>query len=95
MGFAHHIGRSPTYILVDMKFSENWLRTWVNPELSSEELAHTLTMAGLEVESLEAVAPAFSNVVVAEVLEVVKHPNADRLNVCQVNVGEAQPLTIV
>jgi phenylalanyl-tRNA synthetase beta chain len=78
-----------------MKFSENWLRTWVNPPLSSDELAHTLTMAGLEVEALEAVAPAFNNVVVAEVLEVVKHPNADRLNVCQVNVGEAQPLTIV
>ena len=78
-----------------MKFSENWLRTWVNPELSSEALAHALTMAGLEVEALEAVAPAFNNVVVAEVLEVVKHPNADRLNVCQVNVGEAQPLTIV
>ncbi|MBY0575991.1 MAG: phenylalanine--tRNA ligase subunit beta [Gallionellaceae bacterium] len=78
-----------------MKFSENWLRTWVNPALSSDELAHVLTMAGLEVEALEAVAPAFNNVVVAEVLEVVKHPNADRLNVCQVNVGEAQPLTIV
>ena len=78
-----------------MKFSENWLRTWVNPALSSDELAHLLTMAGLEVEALEAVAPAFDNVVVAEVLEVVKHPNADRLNVCQVNVGEAQPLTIV
>jgi len=78
-----------------MKFSENWLRTWVNPELSSEVLAHALTMAGLEVEALEAVAPAFNNVVVAEVLEVVKHPNADRLNVCQVNIGEAQPLTIV
>ncbi|MBI5438939.1 MAG: phenylalanine--tRNA ligase subunit beta [Nitrosomonadales bacterium] len=78
-----------------MKFSENWLRTWVNPNLSSDELAHTLTMAGLEVEALDAVAPAFNNVVVAEVLEVVKHPNADRLNVCQVNVGEAQPLTIV
>ncbi len=78
-----------------MKFSENWLRTWVNPALSSDELGHLLTMAGLEVEALEAVAPAFSNVVVAEVLEVVKHPNADRLNVCQVNVGEAQPLTIV
>ncbi len=78
-----------------MKFSENWLRTWVDPDLSSEELAHLLTMAGLEVEALEAVAPAFNNVVVAEVLEVVKHPNADRLNVCQVNVGEAQPLTIV
>lgn len=78
-----------------MKFSENWLRTWVNPALSSDELAHVLTMAGLEVEGLEAVAPAFNNVVVAEVLEVVKHPNADRLNVCQVNVGEASPLTIV
>ncbi len=78
-----------------MKFSENWLRTWVNPDLSSEALAHALTMAGLEVEALESVAPAFNNVVVAEVLEVVKHPNADRLNVCQVNVGEAIPLTIV
>ena len=78
-----------------MKFSENWLRTWVNPALSSDELAHLLTMAGLEVEALEAVAPAFNNVVVAEVLEVVKHPNADRLNVCQVNVGETSPLTIV
>ena len=78
-----------------MKFSENWLRTWVNPDLSSEALAHALTMAGLEVEALEPVAPAFNNVVVAEVLEVVKHPNADRLNVCQVNVGEARPLTIV
>lgn len=78
-----------------MKFSENWLRTWVNPELSSEALAHALTMAGLEVEALEAVAPAFNNVVVAEVLEVVKHPDADRLNVCQVNVGDTQPLTIV
>ncbi|MFZ5524463.1 MAG: phenylalanine--tRNA ligase subunit beta [Pseudomonadota bacterium] len=78
-----------------MKFSEYWLRTWVNPDLSSEELAHVLTMAGLEVETLEPVAPAFNNVVIAEVIEVVKHPNADRLNVCQVNVGEAQPLTIV
>jgi phenylalanyl-tRNA synthetase beta chain len=78
-----------------MKFSENWLRCWVNPQLSSDELGHQLTMAGLEVEAQEPVAPAFTNVVVAEVLEVVKHPNADRLNVCQVNVGEAQPLTIV
>ena len=78
-----------------MKFSENWLRSWVDPKLSSEALAHMLTMAGLEVEALESVAPVFNNVVVAEVLEVVKHPNADRLNVCQVNVGEAQPLSIV
>ncbi len=78
-----------------MKFSENWLRTWVDPELSSDELAHLLTMAGLEVEGLDSVAPAFTNVVVGEVLEVVRHPNADRLNVCQVNVGEAAPLNIV
>ncbi len=78
-----------------MKFSENWLRTWINPALSSAELAHQLTMSGLEVEALEPVAPAFNDVVVAEVLEVVKHPNADRLNICQVNVGEAQPLAIV
>ena len=59
-----------------MKFSENWLRTFVNPDLSSAELSHLLTMAGLEVEGLDAVAPAFNHVVVAEVLEVVKHPNA-------------------
>ncbi len=78
-----------------MKFSENWLRTWVDPDMNSEALAHALTMSGLEVESLESVAAEFSNVVVAEVLEVVKHPNADRLNVCQVNVGEPQSLTIV
>ncbi len=78
-----------------MKFSGNWLRTFVNPALTSAELSHLLTMAGLEVEGMDAVAPAFNNVVVAQVLEVVKHPNADRLNVCQVNVGEAQPITIV
>ena len=56
-----------------MKFSENWLRTLVNPDLSSEALAHALTMAGLEVEALEPVAPAFDNVVVAEVLETRIH----------------------
>ncbi len=78
-----------------MKFSENWLRSWVDPDLSSDELGHVLTMAGLEVEALEAVAPAFNNVVVAEVLSISKHPDADRLNVCQVNVGDVEPLTIV
>ena len=78
-----------------MKFSENWLRTFVDPELSSDELAQVLTMAGLEVEALLAVAPAFDKVVVGEVLEVAKHPGADRLNVCQVNTGASQPLSIV
>lgn len=78
-----------------MKFSENWLRTWVNPDMSSADLAHALTMAGLEVESLEPAAPQFSNVVVGKVLEVKAHPDADRLNVCQVEIGAAQPLSIV
>ena len=78
-----------------MQFSENWLRTMVDPKMTSDELAHLLTMSGLEVEEVEAVAPPFSNVVVAEVLEVVRHPNADRLNVCTVNVGTGAHLTIV
>ena len=78
-----------------MQFSENWLRTMVDPKMTSDELAHLLTMSGLEVEDVEAVAPPFSNVVVAEVLDVVKHPNADRLNVCKVNVGTGTQLNIV
>lgn len=78
-----------------MKFSESWLRTLVDPKLTSEELSHLLTMAGLEVEELDPVAPAFDSVVVAQVLEVVKHPDADRLNVCQVDTGSGTPTTIV
>ena len=78
-----------------MQFSENWLRSIVNPQIDSGALSHLLTMSGLEVEEVEAVAPPFSNVVVAEVKEVVKHPNADRLNVCQVDVGTGTLLNIV
>ncbi|MBI2275713.1 MAG: phenylalanine--tRNA ligase subunit beta [Dechloromonas sp.] len=78
-----------------MKFSESWLRTLVDTELSSAELSHLLTMAGLEVEGLEPVAPQFNDVVVAQVLEVVKHPDADRLNVCKVDTGRGEPTTIV
>lgn len=78
-----------------MKFSESWLRNLVDPKLSSEELSHLLTMAGLEVEAVDPVAPAFDSVVVAHVLEVVKHPDADRLNVCQVDTGSGTPTTIV
>jgi phenylalanyl-tRNA synthetase beta chain len=78
-----------------MQFSEAWLRSLVNPALNTRQLGHLLTMAGLEVEALAAVAPAFSQVVVAEILSAEKHPDADRLQVCQVNVGDAQPLTIV
>jgi len=78
-----------------MKFSESWLRTFANPALSSQELAHVLTMAGLEVEALEPVAPAFTRVVVGEVLTKEKHPDADRLNVLSVAVGQGVPLQIV
>jgi phenylalanyl-tRNA synthetase beta chain len=78
-----------------MQFSENWLRTMVDPKMTSDELAHLLTMSGLEVEEVEPVAPPFSNVVVGHVREMAKHPNADRLNVCQVDVGTGTLLTIV
>jgi len=78
-----------------MQFSESWLRSLVNPSLSSEQLAHLLTMAGLEVEEVTAVAPPFDKVVVAEVLSKDKHPDADRLNVLTVSIGQSEPLTIV
>ena len=78
-----------------MKFSENWLRTMVNPSLSSEELSHVLTMAGLEVEELDPVAPEFSGVIVAEIISAEKHPDADRLQICRVDVGSDEPLQIV
>ena len=78
-----------------MQFSEAWLRTLVNPALDTAQLAHALTMAGLEVEALEPAAAAFERVVVAEILSAEKHPDADRLRVCRVDVGEAEPVTIV
>lgn len=78
-----------------MKFSENWLRAYVNPDLDSDRLAHALTMAGLEVEALESVASPFDKVVVGEVLSLEKHPDADRLNVCRVDIGAGEPLQIV
>jgi phenylalanyl-tRNA synthetase beta chain len=78
-----------------MQFSESWLRTLVDPKMTSDELSHLLTMSGLEVEEVEPVAPPFSNVVVAQVIEVAKHPNADRLNVCQVDAGTGKLLNIV
>jgi phenylalanyl-tRNA synthetase beta chain len=78
-----------------MQFSENWLRTMVDPKMTSDELAHLLTMSGLEVEEVDPVAPPFSNVVVGHVRETAKHPNADRLNVCQVDVGTGTLLNIV
>ncbi len=78
-----------------MQFPESWLREFCNPPLSTQQLADTLTMAGLEVEAMERFAPFFTGVVVAEVREVAQHPNADRLRVCTVNVGRAEALTVV
>ncbi|VAW86592.1 Phenylalanyl-tRNA synthetase beta chain [hydrothermal vent metagenome] len=78
-----------------MRFSEKWLREWVNPAVDTATLGHQITMAGLEVDSIELAAPEFNDVVVAEVLSVDKHPDADRLNVCTVDVGQTEPLQIV
>ncbi|MEO8312384.1 MAG: phenylalanine--tRNA ligase subunit beta [Caldimonas sp.] len=78
-----------------MQFPESWLREFCDPPIGTAELAERLTMAGLEVENLRPVAPPFHGVVVAKVLSVAPHPNADRLRVCQVDVGAAEPLAIV
>ena len=78
-----------------MQFSEKWLREWINPNISAEQLADVLTMGGLEVEEMDKAAPDFTGVVVGEIIECNKHPDADKLNVCQVDVGQAEPLQIV
>jgi phenylalanyl-tRNA synthetase beta chain len=77
-----------------MKFSENWLRTFVNPPLTTSQLVDTIAMSGLDVEHIEPAAPSFDRVVTGEVMKVGRHPNADRLTVCEVNVGD-RILTIV
>ncbi|MEE9331563.1 MAG: phenylalanine--tRNA ligase subunit beta [Methylophilaceae bacterium] len=78
-----------------MQFSEHWLRQFVNPKLDADELGLALTMAGLEVEEQVLAAPFFNHVVVGEIVEAVKHPDADRLQLCKVDVGAAEPLQIV
>ncbi len=78
-----------------MQFPESWLREFCNPNLTTQQLADTLTMAGLEVEELEPVAPPFSKIVVGEIKAAEQHPNADRLRVCQVDVGQGSLLNIV
>ncbi|MBA2777311.1 phenylalanine--tRNA ligase subunit beta [Billgrantia kenyensis] len=78
-----------------MKFSEQWLREWVSPQLGVQGLADQITMAGLEVDAIEPVAASFSGVVVAEVIAKQQHPDADKLSVCQVNDGGAEPVQVV
>lgn len=81
-----------------MQFPESWLREFCNPPLSTAELADLLTMSGMEVEELRPVAPPFTGIVVAEIVEAEQHPNADRLRVCRVDAGPHSkdgPLQIV
>ncbi|HYN77159.1 MAG TPA: phenylalanine--tRNA ligase subunit beta [Lamprocystis sp. (in: g-proteobacteria)] len=78
-----------------MRFSESWLREWVNPPVDSRTLADQLSMAGLEVDAMTSAAPVFSGVVVGQVTVVSPHPDAEKLRVCTVDVGEASSLQIV
>jgi len=78
-----------------MNISTSWLREWINPNVTDEMLAEQLTMAGLEVDGIESVAPAFDNVVVGHVVSCEKHPDADKLNLCQVDIGESDNLQII
>ena len=78
-----------------MQFSESWLRQYVNPSLDSDALGHAMTMAGLEVEEQHTVAPAFTKIVIAQILSAEQHPDADRLRVCKVDAGTGQELQIV
>lgn len=78
-----------------MKVSVNWLKELVKVDLTTEEIARTLTMAGLEVEEMQPVAAKFDRIVVAEVRSTVQHPNADKLRVCEVDAGTGSILQIV
>ncbi len=79
-----------------MKFPESWLREWVNPSMSTEELAHQLTMLGHEVDAVDAEGAGLDGVVVADVLEVARHPDADRLSVCRIDAGDGnEPIDVV
>ena len=78
-----------------MKIAESWLREWVDPEMDSESLAHQLTMLGHEVDDVIVDGEGLNGVVVGEVLTVARHPDADRLSVCQVSTGDSEPLDIV
>ena len=71
-----------------MIISEQWLRTWVSPQVTTDALSHKLTMIGLEVDSIAGAAEAFSGVVVAQIIAAEQHPDADKLRVCTVNAGD-------
>ena len=78
-----------------MKLAESWLREWTDPALSTEDLAHQLTMAGHEVDAVETTGEGLDGILVAEVIEVVPHPNADRLRVCKVEAATGEQIDVV
>jgi phenylalanyl-tRNA synthetase beta chain len=78
-----------------MRFSEAWLREWVDPPIATDALADQLSMSGLEVDAVELAAPAFSGVVVGHVQQVEPHPDAAKLRLCQVDVGADAPVQII
>ena len=78
-----------------MRIAESWLRDWIDPDLDTTALADKLTMAGLEVDGVHTEGEGLDGVVIAEVVEVGKHPNADRLSVCRVTTGQGEPVAVV
>ncbi|MDB3935459.1 phenylalanine--tRNA ligase subunit beta [Granulosicoccus sp.] len=78
-----------------MKFSEHWLRDWVDPPVDTETLGNQLTFMGLEVDEIVSAAPDFAGVVVARIVDTVQHPDADRLRVCTVDCGQEETLQVV
>jgi len=78
-----------------MKFSEQWLREWVNPPVDTATLGDQLTFIGLEVDEIVSAAPGFVDVVVARITDIAPHPDADRLRVCTVDCGQAEPVQVV
>ena len=78
-----------------MRIAESWLRDWIDPDLDTTALAEKLTMAGLEVDGVHIEGEGLDGVVIAEVVEVGKHPNADRLSVCRVTTGQGEPVEVV
>jgi len=78
-----------------MKISENWLRTWVNPDVSTDKLVELLTMAGLEVDGVEHLGKELAGILVGKITKAEKHPEADKLQVCTVDVGAEETLQII
>ena len=78
-----------------MKFSEQWLREWANPNATTEELGQALTMAGLELDGIEAAAGTLDGVVVARIDAIERHPDADKLQVCSLDIGAAEQQQVV